>query len=144
MHGQGLGMGRRSWKSLEVLTKIQALDQQPFREEAAKWLGLGPSDEAIRGLAEKDPTRWMAGLNLMARLGGFHEKQLAIREANITVNVAAMSDAEIALRLEQLQAEVFGDGKVIDGDVIDGELVDSGAGSGSGSAGGGADDHSES
>ena len=67
-----------------------------------------------------------AETNLVARLGGFHEKQMSIHEANITVNVQAMSDAEINLRLEQLQKELFSE-NVIDGELV---VVESGAGPG--------------
>jgi hypothetical protein len=81
-----------------------ALDQQsrdPFRDLLADVLGSAPAPEAMHALAQRNPDRYGQLLAIVARLAGYNEK-LEV-EANVTTRVKDMSDAELELRLAELE-----------------------------------------
>ena len=88
----------------EVAARVANLSREPFREVLGRLIEAEPSIEAVHEFAEKYPDRWAQSLAIMGRLSGFNEK-LEV-ETNIAVNISRMSDAEVMVRLAEVQARL--------------------------------------
>ena len=91
----------RQIKTEDVRAALDAMSRDPFKDLLGDILGSAPAPEAIYALAQKNPNRYGQLLAIVARLAGYNEK-LEV-EANVTTPVKDMSDAELELRLAELE-----------------------------------------
>ena len=70
--------------SKNLRDRLARYDRGPFIDMTARFLRNGPSEEAIKTKAEKDPESWARSTRVMAGLGGFTE-----RSEHVNVNVNA-------------------------------------------------------
>ena len=73
--------------------RLARYDRGPFLDMTARFLRNGPSEEAIKTKAEKDPESWARSTRVMAGLGGYTERS---EHVNVNVNAKDMVQALIA------------------------------------------------
>src|SRR5262245_16182620 len=85
----------------EVRAALDRQSRDPFRDLLAEVLGSRPTPEAISALAERNPDRYGQLLAIVGRLAGYTERTEV--ETSVTVKVHEMSDAELEMRLAELE-----------------------------------------
>src|SRR5262245_7482593 len=85
----------------EVRAALDGMSRDPFKDLLADILGNAPTPEAIYALAQKNADRYGQLLAIVARLAGYNEK-LEV-QADVTTHVRDMSDAELQIRIAELE-----------------------------------------
>lgn len=70
--------------SQKLRDRLARYDRGPFLDATARFLRNGPTEDAIKAKAEKDPESWARATRVMASLGGFAE-----RSEHVNVNLSA-------------------------------------------------------
>jgi hypothetical protein len=84
-----------------VREQLDGMSRDPFRDLLADVLGSAPTPDAVHDLAQRNPDRYGQLLAIVARLAGYNEK-LEV-QADVTTHVRDMSDAELELRIAELE-----------------------------------------
>jgi hypothetical protein len=87
----------------EVSRALQVRSREPLMGVLGRLIEAQPTPDALAAFAEKEPRKWAQAVEVMARLAGYREDQ---PEANFQDSVAEMSDAEIEVRLADIQTKI--------------------------------------
>lgn len=85
----------------EIEEQLANLDREPFRELLNECLRAFPDCEDMKEFFAKYPDRAAQTITQLARLAGYTEKT-EVTHNNVFLAVKAMSDSELAIRLQNM------------------------------------------
>jgi hypothetical protein len=86
-----------------LMRAIARVDRDPFQRSLAEFLTAAPDPEAIRAQAIRFPDRYVQSVTQLARLAGYRDTSVSV---SITADLSAMSDAELEMRVRQVEEEL--------------------------------------
>ncbi len=102
----------------QIAAALKAGSREPFRQLLEIFLKAAPTSEEVAEVARRAPDRYVQGVTMLAKLGGYHEKMAVDHSHTLNVvELMQLGDAELSERL-QTALEKLGI-PVNAGDVID-------------------------
>lgn len=86
--------------------EIKNLHREPFKEVLQEWMEYRPKGLSVKRASENDPFKWVQGVQALAQLSGYHQKQTIEHTGEVLHRVQALSDVELQSQLEELQREL--------------------------------------
>ena len=83
----------------QIAAALKAGSREPFRELLEVFLKAAPTSEEVAEVARRAPDRYVQGVTMLAKLGGYHEK-MRVDHTHIVMELAQLSDAELMGRLQ--------------------------------------------
>ena len=85
----------------EISAALKAGSREPFRELLEIFLSAAPSSEEVAEVARRAPDRYVQGVTMLAKLGGYHEKmQVDHKHTHKVMALMQLSDSELMGRLQ--------------------------------------------
>ncbi len=85
----------------EIAAALKAGSREPFRELLEVFLKAAPTSEEVAEVARRAPDRYVQGVTMLAKLGGYHEKmQVDHNHTHKVMALMQMSDSQLMARLQ--------------------------------------------